>query len=292
MKRIMNISLLASCIIALSIGFTACGRSEDLALHHNGNLTQKVKTIFKDLGIDITTLVQANEFAQKNLIRTGERWDKQEESEINTRIREHESTLLNDLRALNMVDAITPKQKHYTYALLMGALKMRVAQRLGYLEDLMQTGHTFDYIVLLGGERPLRDIEKEGLPETVNTEGQMMAYLACQSPLLADKKILLVNAPMTQKPDGTFTRPTFEGTLTHFSEIAPQDGSCLVVSNNPYIVRPTKMAQRILDKSRFPTEGAGPALNIEVTGILMVMDEFARTLYEDTLQQNAQCQKP
>lgn len=282
--KLLHKSLLSSCIIALTLGFTVCGRSNDGAFHHDGNLTQTVQAIFKDLGIDIATLKHANEFAQKNLIRSGERWDKQAETELNTRIREQESTLLNHLRELYMVDEIVPKHKHYTYALLMGALKLRVAQRLGYLEDLIQTGHTFDYIVLLGGERPLRDIEKEGLPETVNTEGQMMAYLASQSPILADKKIIVVNAPMVQKPDGTLTRPTFEGTLTYFAQSAPQDGSCLAVSNNPYIVRPTKMAQRILDQSRFPTEGAGPALNIEGTGVLMVMDEFARILYEENLR--------
>lgn len=242
-----------------------------------------MQAIFRDLGVEISTLSHANEFAQKNLIRTGERWDTQAETEVNTRICQNESTLLNHLRDLNMVDEIVPQHKHYAYALLMGALKLRVVQRLAYLEHLVQIGHTFDYIVVLGGERPLRDVEKEGLPETVTTEGQMMTHLVYQSPLLVDKKIIVVNAPMVQKPDGTLTRPTFEGTLKHFIQSAPQDGSCLVISNNPYVVRPTKMTQRIFDQSRFPTQGAGPALS-DGTGILMVMDEFARILYEENLQ--------
>jgi hypothetical protein len=290
MQRILNISLL-TCFIALGISFTACGRSEDYAFHHNGNLTEKTKRVFDVLGIKLETLAQANEFAQKNLLRKGERWDAQDETEVNKRIRENESTLINDLRSLNMIDAVEPKHRAYTYALLMGALKATVAVRLAYLEELIEKGHSFDSVVLLGGERELRDIEKEGLPEDVKTEAQMMAHLCAQSAKLADKKIMLVNAPMIQKADGTFTRPTTDSTLVHFAQTAPYDGSCLVISNNPYTVRQTKVTQRILNQSRFPTEGAGPALSMERTGILNVMDEFARVLYEDTLQYNAQAQK-
>lgn len=290
MKKIINI-VLASCLIALGISFTACGRSEDFAFHHKGNLTEKAKRVFNDLGVQVETLAQANEFAQKNLLRKGERWDAQDETELNKRIRENTSVLVNDLRALNMVDEVKPNHKTYTYALLMGALKATVATRLAYLEELVQKGHSFDSVVLLGGERELRDIEKEGLPENVKTEAQMMAHLCAQSATLADKKIIVVNAPMIQKPDGSLTRPTTDSTLVHFAQTAPKDGSCLVISNNPYTVRQTKVTQRILDHARFPTEGAGPALNIERTGILMMMDEFARILYEDTLQYNAQHQR-
>jgi hypothetical protein len=284
MKKIIHVSLLASCIAAIGISFTACGRSEDYAFHNNGNLTEKTKRVFKALGVSVESLPQANEFAQKNLIRTGERWDAQAENELHTRIREQEAVLTDHLKALSMIDAVEPKHKSYTYALLMGALKATVAVRLECLADEMQKGCAFEYIVLLGGERQLRDIEKEGLPESVKTEADMMEYACAQNPLLADKKIIVVNAPMIQKPDGTFTRPTTDSTLVHFAQIAPKDGSCLVISNNPYTVRQTKVAQRILDQSRFPTEGAGPGLNMERTGILNVMDEFARTLYEENVR--------
>lgn len=283
-------NILLTCLLALSISFTAWGSSETYALHHNGNLTENVKGIFNVLGQKIETLSQANNFAQENLLRKGERWDAQNETHVSKVVRENESTLINDLTLLNMIDAVEPVYKTYTYALLMGALKATVAIRLAYLEELIENGYSFDSVVLLGGERQLRASEKEGLPEGVNTEAQMMAYLCTQSEKLANQKIVLVNAPMIQKPDGTFTRPTTESTLVHFAETAPHDGSCLVISNNPYIVRQTKVAQRILDQSRFPAQGAGPALNIERTGIFMVMDEFARSLYEDTLQYKVQSQ--
>jgi len=284
MKNITNLFFLVPCIIALGIGLTACGRSAEVAFHHNGELTEQVKAIFKELGVTVTSLAQANEFAQKNLLRTGERWDKQEDNQLHTTMKEKQTALIDDLRALGMVDEIKPTKKEYTYALLMGATTARVKQRLVYLASLIGAGYHFEYIVLLGGERQLREVEKEGLPETITTEAQMMAYLCAQDEQCKDKQSLLVNAPMIQKPDGTVTRPTTDTTLQYFAEIAPHDGSCLVISNNPYAVRQAKVTQRILDQSRFPTESAGQALNINEVGIIMAMDEFARTIYEENLR--------
>ena len=73
--------------------------------------------------------------------------------------------------------------------------------------------------------------------------------------------ILLVNAPAIKDKNGSLTRPTTDSTLQHFIEIALVHGSCLVISNNPYIKRQTAVAQRILPQQHFPVEGAGPAIN-------------------------------
>jgi len=166
----------------------------------------------------------------------------------------------------------------------MGATKQAVIARLDFLAELRDSGYTFKYIVLLGGERQLRDVEKEGLPETVNTEAQMMECVCAQYAQFANQSIILVNAPMIEKADGTFTRPTTDSTLVHFAKIAPEDGSCLVISNNPYNVRQTKVTQRTLDQSRFPTHGAGRALEEGVVDIFVIMDELARTIYEENLR--------
>jgi hypothetical protein len=262
----------------------SCSRSTEPAFHRNGTLSKKLKAVFNDLEVSVDTLAQANEFAQKNLLRAGERWDKQEETPLYVLMHKKQAALIDDLRALGMIDAVNPTQKSYTYALLMGATKNSVKARLDYLAELVSSGYTFSYIVLLGGERQLRDVEKEGLPETVTTEAHMMEYLCAQYPAFANQKIILVNAPMIQKADGTFTRPTTDSTLVHFSQIAPQDGSCLVISNNPYNVRQTKVTERVLDQSRFPTQGAGRALEEGVVDIFVIMDELARTIYEENVR--------
>jgi len=249
--------------------------------HHNGTPTKELMELFEHLGVSITTLAQANEFAQKNLLRTGEYWDKQAETELHRIILKNKTALLKALKALGMINDIMPPQKSYTYALIVGSLKADVVLRLAFLAELIQQGYTFETIVLLGGERQLREEEKEGLPTTVTTESQMMAYLCSQHPLLKNYATIPVNAPMIQKADGTLTRPTNESTLVHFATIAPHDGTCLVITCNPYVQRQTMTARRILDQSRFYTDGAGKENAEDIANTIMLMDEFARTVYEE-----------
>jgi hypothetical protein len=265
-------------------GNVSYSRSTEPVFYCNGVLSEKVKAVFTDLGVSVDTLAQANEFAQKNLLRSGERWDKQEETPLYVLMHKNQAALIDDVRALGMIDAVNPTEKAYTYALVVGATKKAVMARLDYLAELITSGYGFNYIVLLGGERKLRDIEKEGLPETITTEAQMMEYVCAQYPTFANQKIIPVNAPIIQKADGTFTRLTADSTLIHFAHIAPQDGSCLVISHNPYNVRVTKVAQRVLDQSRFPTQGAGRALQEGIIDIFVIMDEFARTIYEENVR--------
>jgi hypothetical protein len=164
----------------------------------------------------------------------------------------------------------------------MGTLKIRFEQRLELMAELQSQGYSFDTIVLLGGARELQQEEKMGLPESITTEAHMMNYLYGERyKNSTDQNLLVIDAPMIQKADGTFTRPTTDSTLVHFAEKAPRNGSCLVISNNPYVTRQTKVTQRILDQSRFPTVGTGKAVQEDSGDIVMLMDEFARTLYEE-----------
>jgi hypothetical protein len=281
-KRIYYFGTLLTLAAFIGIIFMPRNTHAKSLFQNNGAPTEQLKRVFTHMGVPVATLSEANEFAQKHFIRKGERWDKQEETEINQKVRLQEKLLRDDLKGLGMIDDIVPTQKAYSYALLMGGLKERFMQRLDLITELQKQGYTFNTIVLLGGERQLRDEEKEGLPENVNTEAQMMLYLYehhYEKPI--GQQLLVVNAPMIQKEDGTFTRPTTDSTLVHFSEIAPHTGSCLMISNNPYVVRQTKVTQRILDQSRFPTQGAGKAVQQDSDDIVMLMDEFARTLYEE-----------
>lgn len=252
-------------------------------LHREGVLTQPVKEIFTCLGAPVNTLQEANAYAQKHLLRTGERWDKQADDALQQKMKENNEFLVARLKALGMIDAVVPEKKECVYALLMGALRSRVADRLAHLKTLYDEGYRFKHVVLLGGVRELQVGEKVGLPADVTTEAEMMAYEYKQLACFENVQMLLVNAPMIQKPDGSSARPTTDSTLELFAKVAPSDGSCLVVSNNPYILRQTKTAQRMLDQARFPVTSAGPAASPD-GNIVIFMDEFARTLYEESLQ--------
>lgn len=282
MKRMLSLVIMVFLIAGYAIESKQNFFSEPI-FHTNGVASKHLKQIFDHIQAPIETLAEANDFAQKNLLRKGERWDKQDETDVQKRIRTNEALLTEDLRNIGMIDEILPQRKTYTYALLMGALKSRVAMRLDHLQKLMKQGYVFDTIVLLGGERQLKDDEKNGLPVTVTTEAEMMEFLCKQEPFLKEKHLLVVNAPMIKNLDGSVTRPTTDSTLVHFSTIAPKDGSCLVISNSPYTIRQTKVAQRILDQSRFPIDGAGSSLQKSSFDVVIAMDEFARTLYEEKL---------
>ncbi len=248
--------------------------------HELGQLTAPTKNIFALLNERITTLQEANAFAQKNLLRTGERWDAQAPNPVHKDIQQNSSTIIQELKQLGMIDEIKPKKNDYTYAGLMGALKERVAYRMNYLKKLIDEGYTFKYIVLLGGSRPLQEKEKENLPAEVTTEAEMMVHLFHNAGF-KNSKMILVNAPMVQKADGTLVRPNTDDTLIYFAQIAPEDGSFLALSNAPYTLRQTKVAQRILDQKRFPVDGAGEKADAQEIDPIMIMDELARTLYED-----------
>ncbi len=273
----MNIRLRHSLVALIVVTTLNC------TISYCDTLNDSYRKLFNHLLGDssITTLEQANKFAQENLLRKGERWDKQDNNPWRDVIYTKTNVLLDDLKSLGMIDAQEPQQKSYTYVLLMGALTPTVQHRLDFLAELKKNGLTFQKIVLLGGERPLRENEKEGLPKNVTTEAHMMNYLCAQHPLLKNDRILVINAPMIKNSDGTFTRPNTDNTIVHFAQTAPTDGSCLVIANNPYIARQTKVTRRLLNQKHFPTDGAGSKINLEKIDIVILMDEFARLIYEE-----------
>jgi hypothetical protein len=240
------------------------------------------KRILSHIDVSVSSLQEANLFAQKHFLLRHEEWFVHPNNELREKLFHHQKQIIQDLSEIGMIQALYPNSLEYDYALLMGSFKEDVAQRLDFLAQLLELGFTFETITLLGGQRPLLDFEKEHLPEYCTTEIQMMDYLSKQHlPLMHHQHVLPVNTPMIHNNDGTITRPTTETTLQLFAATAPKPGSCLVISNNPYIIRQTKVAQRILNQMKFAIEGAGPAFNASTLDIIMLMDEFARRLYEE-----------
>ena len=114
------------------------------SFHHHGELTAETKQVFACLGEpSITTLEQANTFAQKHLKRQGERWDVQQSTPIRQLCEKNKEELFNHVRLLGMVDAVTPPKKEYAYALVIGATAVRVQERLNHLAELQECGHRF-----------------------------------------------------------------------------------------------------------------------------------------------------
>lgn len=251
------------------------------SFHSHGILNQNTQDLFSMLGEHFQTLDQANTFCQKNLLRQGERWDTQKETPLFKKCKENEKAVMAYLKALGMIDASYPLRKKFKYVLCMGALKARAEQRLDTVAYLQNKGYSFDAIVLLGGARPLIESEKAELPHEINTEAGMMKHLYENHPTIKKMNTILIDAPMIELSNGFVRRPSTEDTLELFQKKVSDGGACLVVSNNPYLFRQLKVAQRILDQKKFPTDGAGSELDPKATNIFIVMDELARAINEE-----------
>lgn len=287
--------------LLLSLLFVTQAYAADVAKKDAYPLQPAFFSLFEHLEHPITTINEANEFAQAHLLRRGERWDVQQETDLHRVMKKNEGLLREDLKALGILSiphiysserryrtlkenifGITSKD--YNYALLMGTLKDDLILRMDYLSTL--THHcTFGTIALLGSERDLLPEEKEGLPEHITTEAQMMEYLYNEHLVLKDLKKIVINTPKIQNPDGTCTRPTTDNTLKQFGEVAKHNCSAdkkpwaFVISNGRYTFRQILVASRILSPLGFLIDGDGPD-ETDTSNIVMDMDEFARIVYE------------
>lgn len=73
---------------------------------------EQVKKIFKLVGYDTNSLEDANLWAQKNLLRTGERWDKQEGTLVRELIVQNQNVLVSLLRDLKLSLSIKNMNMH------------------------------------------------------------------------------------------------------------------------------------------------------------------------------------
>lgn len=250
--------------------------------HTDGIITPPVQAIFKCLDVSVQTLAEANEYAQKNLLRIGEFWDTQPDKPVHQKICIHQEIILNALEDLGMLSAIVPCAKTYSYVIVLGSLYEDVIQRLEFLSNLLHVGYHFENRILLGSERPLLEYESRMLPANMATESQMMAFLWSKNQQLNKHTVSIISQPLLQEADGmVIKRPTTETTLEYFAQETHRPGSCLIISNNPYITRQLRIAQRALNQIHFPTEGAGPKFNNGNIPIILLIDEFARILYEE-----------
>ena len=180
----------------------------------------------------LSKVVQINRWAQKNLLRSGERWEKQTE-----KFEKFKPKIMPLLRDLGFVDAISPHFSEYQGALVQGALFVRVQLRLHYLIEQWKQGIRFTHLYFLSGERPLEVqyenrnafIRDEGSllkirkdwhepSELPKTECEMIQLVWEQSEIPEDMReqvhVHFINAPMKKDPrNEKLLRPTTNDTV-------------------------------------------------------------------------------
>lgn len=246
-------------------------------------------------------IVQINDWAQKNLLRQGERWQEQ-----TNRFEELKPQIKPLLSELGFVDALFPHFKEYEGVIVHGALLPRARLRLYYLVEQWKQGVRFSHIYFLSGERPLEvnqenertfmDDSKSPLKirkdwsaplEFPKTERGMIQLVWEQSEIpeeMRKVKIHFINAPMKEDAKGERSiRPTTDDTVKAWLQAVPPPphGRYLAITNAPYINRQdlavrTDVRAIAPCKYSFDTVGSGVG---EQEKMIIILDELARFIF-------------
>lgn len=207
------------------------------------------------------------------------------------------------MKQLGVIDEVKPTQKQYDYALVSSCKVDVFRKRLAYLEDLWKKGIRFKSLVFLSGWRPLyadeteeelmgknqtilaqRDDWKKGARELPTNEIEMIPWVFEQSQFfktMEDIPATYISAPaLAGNP-----RATTLDKIRAWVSTNPKPGSCLFISDQPYIAYQQLDFQTLMD-TRFSVETAGPAADDNTT-IEIYLDTLARALeHEEWYREN------
>lgn len=189
---------------------------------------------------------------------------------------------------IGAIHHIDPKYKEYDYILVMGAYYKRAKLRLEQALQLCDAGYQIKEIILLGSERPLNPAEEPaeifGTDNPPKTEHEMMKWIdthASMTDTTRHIKRTYVNAPNTIDANGNIKRANTADTFKEWLKTNPKPGSCLVVSNQPYVGYQAAVARLYLPSS-FTIDAAGQETNHDQKGIVsIILDSIARWIYQE-----------
>ncbi len=242
-------------------------------------------------------IFQINDWAQKNLLRQGERWEEQ-----TLKFEKLKSQIKPILSDLGFIESTTSHFTTYQGALVHGGLLSRVRLRLNYLTLEWNRGVRFQDLYFLGGERSL-DAQQENKDlliqdpasvlkirkdwkapkELPKTENEMIQLVWEQSEIPEDMRkqvtVHFINAPMKKDPkSNNLLRPTTDDTIEMWVKSSPPYGRYLAVTNAPYINR-----QDVVIRTVAPTEYGfdtiGPGAR-EQEKMVIILDELARLIFQ------------
>ncbi len=182
---------------------------------------------------------------------------------------------------LGLLETRYPQSKHFNYAVLMGGATFRMEKRIGFLKELWDKGYRFDHVVVLSGERVL-DAKVEKIPEGCKSESDAahaMWKTVDLSPEVRNLPITFVDTPMIPVYMGK-RRPGTADTIAKWVKTSPKPGSCLIISNQPYITYQEATIRLLLPKG-FTLEAVGPGAVPAELNAADILDSIARWLYQE-----------
>ena len=246
------------------------------------------------------SVVQINRWAQRYLLRQGERWEAQ--SEVYEDLKPRITPLLSDL---GFIEESSAHFEHYSGAIVHGALLSTVRIRLHHLVEQWDQGTRFPHLYFLTGERPLDPqeendylfIQDENSPLTIRkdwiqpselpkTECEMMQMVWDQSEIpesmRQETQVHFINAPMKKAPNSDrMMRPNTDDTVNLWIKSEPLSGRYLAISNAPYTNR-QDLVIRGLSPENYVFDTIGPGANPQEK-VAIILDELARFIFQMNL---------
>lgn len=211
---------------------------------------------------------------QKSWLQYGkERWEFEDLAE------DKRAVLLPLFQQIGLIDEVQAHSQEYDFALIHGARTASVVERINFLISEYERGVRFKQIVLLTGQRFLDTDAQEKLLG-LQTETEMMLFVWNNAPMSEKMRkipLLVIDAPRIVNSDGTSSRPNTQTTLIEWLKTKPEPGSCLFVSNQPFVGYQDAVARLNLP-SAFLIETIGPPSFTSVP-VSIYLDNLARWLY-------------
>lgn len=199
-----------------------------------------------------------------------ERW------QLDNRFDEHKEALIPLFKKIGCCQEYLPKQKHYKYAVILGATSHAVEGRLKDLARHSENGTTFETLVFLTGQRPIDHNFETDVPQEILWESDMVKWFF--QTLSLPEAIRNLPVIFIDTPRGKANRPNTADTIKLLLSQNPEKGSCLFFSTQPFagyqdaVIR-TEMPEGFL----IETIGAETYRDIPTD---VHLDNLARWLYQ------------
>lgn len=220
-----------------------------------------------------------------------ERWN------MDAYMSEHEVEMQTLLANLGLCYSIKPKLKEYDYVVILGALFSTMKLRFQYVLDLWNQGIRYKKIIILAGARPLvesqgenkeRFVELLGLDfnnHELKTEADLarVLYQYWNIPYqMKQLPVQIIDVAMIQSSSGVFRRPTTSDTIIEWIKTNPDAGSCLFISNQPYVGYQGAVVKTDMPNG-FLVETVGVGATQDFSNAV-ALDSLARWLYQESKQ--------
>ncbi len=204
------------------------------------------------------------------------------------------------LMRMNLVQEINPHDKHYAYAIILGATLSSVRERIEFMLRQWEQGIRFEQIVFLGGARLLYEkTEPQNLiiypsatlprlkkswqfqGELPKTETDMMKIIFSQVELpvgMEKLKVIFVDASAKKAAAGKLVRPNTGDTVLAWLQLKPISGSVLAISSQPFVAYQDAVLKALLPATfSIDTVGKEAPENLAVG---VHLDNLSRLLYQ------------